>query len=543
MSLTTSTDAAAPQKDRQAILGLVTIFCTYFASIYFFRGSSVTAPKIAADLDGMALYSWAISLPSLSAAIATLVFGKLSDMHGRRKLMLAAVLFYLAGAIMGSFSQDYVFFIVASVILSAGQAALTPLCFSVIGDLYAPAERSRWSGLLQIPAGIAALTVPTLVGMITDSLGWRYFFWISVFFAVISGFLVYLGIPSTSKRAAHKFDLTGSFLLAAASATMIIGFSWAGSEYSWTSIRVIGLFVTSLSFWTIFLCVESRLDEPMLDPQVFRNRRFLTAALAGFISYFGFLGVLRYYPLFLQGVQGTSATLSGMVITPFGILMAFIGVPTGYLLARTKRYKWMYVTGYGILTGAIFAMVPFDIETPLWLGILVTALAGLGLGSIPTINTLVAQFSVPKRLLGVAVGAMFFFVFMGGAIGPAILGSAMNAAYEKAWLSDRPPELSQIADQDALLTLTNPRVLLQPEAMESLDRAINEAGENQPDLFEKTIQSLRNSLKISLRTVFLINAVCTLISFLLILTIPEIPIDVVTPDKKRKNKNWRVGPK
>ena len=156
MSLPKSTDTAAPAKHKQAVLGLVTIFCTYFASIYFFRGSSVTAPKIAADLDGMALYSWAISLPSLSAAIATLVFGKLSDTYGRRKILLSAILFYLIGAILAGFSQDYIFFIGASVILSAGQAALTPLCFSVIGDLYAPAERSRWSGLLQIPAGIAA---------------------------------------------------------------------------------------------------------------------------------------------------------------------------------------------------------------------------------------------------------------------------------------------------------------------------------------------------------------------------------------------------
>jgi len=533
VSLTNSTDTAAPEKHRQAVLGLVTIFCTYFASVYFFRGSSVTAPKIAADLDGMALYSWAISLPALSAAIATLVFGKLSDMHGRRNLLLLAILFYLVGAILAGFSRDYVFFIVASVILSAGQAALTPLCFSVIGDLYAPAERSRWSGLLQIPAGIAALTVPFLVGILTDSFGWQYFFWISVFFAVTSGFLVFLGIPSTSKRAAHNFDLSGSLLLAVASATMIIGFSWAGSEYSWTSIRIIGLFVVSLSFWTIFLCVESRLDEPLLDPQVFRNRRFLTAALAGFVSYLGLLGVLRYYPLFLQGVQGTSAALSGMIITPFGMFMAFIGVPTGYLLARTKRYKWMYVTGYGILTGAMFAMVPFDIDTPLWLGVLVTALAGFGLGSIPTINTLVAQFAVPKRLLGVAVGAMFFFVFMGGAIGPAILGSAMNATYDKTWHSSQPSELGQIADQDTLSSLADPRVLLSPEAMKSLDAALSAAGEQSSELFDKTVQALRDSLKTSLRTVFLINAICTLISFLLILTIPEVPIDVETLDKRR----------
>jgi len=214
-------------------------------------------------------------------------------------------------------------------------------------------------------------------------------------------------------------------------------------------------------------------------------------------------------------------------------LMAFIGVPTGYLLARTKRYKWMYIIGYGILTAAMFAMVPFDRETPLWMGVLVTSVAGFGLGSIPTINTLVAQFAVPKRLLGVAVGAMFFFVFMGGAIGPAILGSAMNATYEKTWQSKQPPELRRIADEATLSSLADPRVLLEPEAMKSLESALNVAGENNSQLFSKTIQALRDSLKTSLRKVFLLNAICTLISFLLILTIPEVSIDVETKDQKK----------
>jgi len=526
-------DAEATAKRRQATLGLVTIFCTYFASIYFFRGSSVTAPKIAADLDGMSLYSWAISLPALAAAIATLVFGKLSDMHGRRKLLLLAIFLYLAGAVMAGFSRDYVFFIVASVILSSGQAALVPLCFSVIGDLYAPTERSRWSGLLQIPAGIAALTVPYLVGVMTDNLNWRYFFWTSAILALASGFLLYSGIPSVSKRETHKFDLPGLFLLAVASGTLIIGFSWAGSEYSWISTRIIGLFVASLCFWIIFLWFENRAKEPMLDPQVFRNRRFLTAAGAGFISYFGLLGVLRYYPLFLQGVQDFDATITGLIVTPFGILMAFIGVPTGYLLARTKRYKWMYITGYGILTAAMFAMVPFDTETPWWIGVLITALAGFGLGAIPTMNTLVAQFSVPKRLLGVAVGAMFFFVFMGGAIGPAILGSAMNASYEKTLQSRLPPELNRIADEATLSSLVDSRVLVSPEAKASLEKALVQDDGQGRELFDKTVLALRDSLKKSLRTVFLMNAICVLISFLLILTIPEVPIDVETKDKKQ----------
>ena len=237
------------------------------------------------------------------------------------------------------------------------------------------------------------------------------------------------------------------------------------------------------------------------------------------------LVVTMYYPLFLQGVQGTSASLSGQVITPFGIIMAFMGVPTGFLIAKTKRYKWMLITGYTIITCTTFAMVAFNAGTPIWLGVLVTAITGFGLGAIPTINTLVSQFAVPKRLLGVAVGAIFAFVFMGNAIAPAILGSAMNQTYTKTLQESLPAELNQILDEEALASMANPRVLLSQEAMATLEKEFNGAGARGPALFSETIQAIRNSLEASLKMIFLISAITTLASWLLILTIPEVPIE------------------
>ena len=453
---------------RQTTLALVAVFTTYSATSFYTQGLNVASPKIAADLNGMALYSWAISLPALAAAFVTLVFGKLSDMYGRRIILMVSLVFFLAGAILAAVSQTFVFNIAARVVLALGQGALPPLCFSVIGDLFPPAERSKWSGLLRIPSGITAIISPTMVGMITDGLSWRYLFWITAPLALISGVLVLFVMPSLTRRAAHKIDFLGSFLLAIASATMILGFSWAGTTYAWKSIQIIGLLAVSVAFWAIFLWVEGRAAEPMLDPQVLTNRTFLTAAVSGFISFFGLLGITVYYPLFLQGVQGASATLTGKILTPFSVLLAFMGVPAGFLLGRTKRYKWMYIAGYAILTGAMFGMVAFDVGTPVWLGVLVIAMAGLGLGAIPTINALVAQFAVPKRLLGVAVGAVFFFVITGRAIAPAILGSAMNATYAKTLDRLLPAELSQVADKATLASLADPRVLLSPDAMVAL---------------------------------------------------------------------------
>jgi len=517
---------------RRATLGLVAVFVTYFASSYFFRGSGVTLPKIAADLNGMHLYSWAISLPALASAFVTLIFGKLSDMYGRRIMLIISLVLYMVGAILAAVSETFLFFITARIIISLGQGALPPLCFSVIGDLYSPAERSKWSGFLQIPAGVAAMVVPTSVGMLTDSLSWRYFLWIAVLLVLIGGVLVLIGIPALSKRTEHKIDFSGSYLLAVASSTMILAFSWAGSVYPWASLPIIGLLGLSFVAWSIFLFIEGRADEPMLDLQVLTNRTFLIAAVAALISYFSCLAMLMYFPLFLQGVQGKTATMTGQLITPFSALMSFTGVPAGILLSRTKRYKPMYIIGYGILTVATFAAVMFDVGTPAWLEILVVAFAGLGLGAIPTMNTLVAQFALPKRLLGSAVGAMFFFVFMGGAIAPAILGSAMNGEYAKTLQKSLPPELNQVMDAKTLASLADPRILLSSTAMTELEKAFGEFGDRGPALFAKTVHGIRSSLQAALRYVFLIGAVMSILSFLLILVIPEVSIEAEVQDKR-----------
>jgi MFS family permease len=521
-------DAASGQplaSKKNPVLVLVAVFVTYFATIYFFRGIGVSLPKVAADLNGMHLYSWSISLPALAASFATLLFGKLSDVYGRRILLLVSLSLYLGGAILSAISRDFAFFIAVRMILSLGQGALSSLCFATIGDSYAPVERSRWSGLLQIPAGIAAIIGPTMVGMITDRLSWRYFFGLTALLAAISLVLVTGGVTSPVKRVARKIDYLGSCLLALTLGVMIVAFSWAGDTYAWASIHIIGLLAVSAVLWIILLWVESKAEEPILDPQVVTNRTFLTAAFAGLLSYFGMLAITMYYPLFLQGIQGTSASLSGKIITPFGILMAFLGVPTGFLIAKTKRYKWMLIGGYTIITCMTFAMVSFHSGTPIWLGVLVTTVAGIGLGAIPTINTLVSQFAVPKNLLGMAVGAIFAFVFMGNAIAPAILGSAMNQVYTDTLQASLPVELNRALDEAALASLANPRVLLSNQAMTALERSCNSIGDRGPELFEKTVKAIRSSFEASLKMVFLIAAVTTLASWFLILTIPEVPID------------------
>jgi MFS family permease len=517
---------------KQVVWGLIAIFSLQFTISFFLQTLVIAGPRMAADLNGMSLYSWSLSIPGLAAAFVTLLFSKFSDMYGRRFMLLICMVLSIAGTVCSALAPTYVILIAGNTLSRLGTGALMPLLYSVLGDMFEPVARSRWVGLLRIPQGILALLGPTIGGWFVDNLSWRHLYWLGVPLLVLCLCMVPMGVPSTGKIARRKIDVRGAILVAIASSATILGLSFAGTTYSWASPQILCLLGMALLFWVLFFRAEGNAEEPIMDPQVFRNRIFLTIAVSGMLSFIGLTALMNYYPFFLQGVKGISVMRSGQMLTPFSILMAFVGLPTGFVLARTKRYKWMFVSGYGVLTAAIFGIVFFDSGTPVSVAVLVPTLAGLGLGTIPTINTLVVQWAVPKRLLGASMGALFFSITLGTAIAPAILGTAMNTAYAKKLETALPAGLNQIADKSTITALGDPKALLSPAAMKALEASFAKEGSNGTVLFQQTVEAIRNSMEAGLRVVFLLGAVTMLISFLLIATVPEVSMDAVIEDKK-----------
>lgn len=456
-----------PEAKRKIAIGLWAIFITQFVSFLFINARNIAQPTMIAELDGMSLFAWLIALPALSGAAATLLFGKLSDMYGRRTILLISMTIFGLGLVLTTRSTSMAFLVAAATFMSIGHFPIIPLCFSVIGDLFPAAERARWTGLLNIPTGIAAAIGPVLGGVFSESvMGWRGLYWGTVPLLLIAGGLVVVALPKEGQSVKPKIDVWGTAVMLIATTSLIFGFSWLGAPGK-LGLGVILLFVSTAA-WFGFIQIEKQAEAPILDPQVLFNRVFITAAGTGFLSFFGALGILAYSPIFAQDVMQVSPSVSGSMLTPFTVIVALMGIMAGILLARTRKYKWMYNIGYAIVTLAMFTMWRFTATTPVWLYVLVTAVAGFGLGAIPTVNTLVAQFAVPRRLLGVAVGAVFFFQMVGISVAPAILGLAQNSA----------PDL--------------------------------EAG---------------------LKLVFLVGAVAMTVSWLLILTIPEVSLDVEVVDK------------
>ncbi|MDR1727786.1 MAG: MFS transporter [Acidobacteriota bacterium] len=533
---------------RQIFFGVVSIFAVYSCMSYSAQTLGVVRPKMAAELNGMPLYDLAVSIPGLFSAFATLIFGKFSDMYGRRVMLMITMAVTLASTVMSALAPSFVFLIVAGVIGGIGSGAMMTLTFAVVGDLFPMERRGKWIGLLNIPVGVFSLVGPTLGGWVVDnpalglnflpSLGWRYLYWVSLPLMILSLLTIPAGVPSIKGGRRGKIDVLGSLLVFIASSATITGFSLAGS-HPWVSLQVLGLLAVALAFWVLFIKAESRAEEPVLDPRLFRNRSFLTVSLATFLSGFGQMGMLMYFLMFLQGVQQShdfgdfissisqrlfaadigATAVSGMIITPMSVLMAFISVPVGFIMGRSKHFKWIYVVSYTILTVTMAGIVLLDAGSSQWWSVLAAVMAGVGLGSIPPLNTLVVQKAVPQKLLGVSMGAFFFCLMLGSmAIAPAVLGTAQKTAYEKELTASLPAELKT---GDFLTTVGDSKVLLNQEALEALEADF--AAKGDAALFPKTVQAIRDAMAAGVRSVFMVCAVTMLIAFLLICTLSEKP--------------------
>jgi MFS family permease len=509
-------------KQKQIVLGLTTVFLTYFVYSYFLQILLSAYQKIVAELDGMPWYSLGVSIPTLGLAFAMLVVGKLSDMYGRRALFIAALAVSIIGAVLCGWSPTFKILIIARTIFSIGQGGLAPLCFSMLGDMFEPIQRSRWIGLLNIPATLFALIGPPLGGKLVDIHQWRLIFWFGVPLLVICLIMVVFCLSDRTRRAAARIDSRGALLAAVASSTMLLGFSIAGKKigetvYHWDSMQVIGLLGISVVFWLLFFKVESGAEEPILDVQLLKNRAFITLASAGLLSSFGMTGLGVYYPLLLQGIKNISAQDNGYLVIVGTVLMNFMGVPAGLLIARTKRYKWMFILGYGITLTVMIALIFFSAKTPLYLSFVAITFAMVGIGCMPTVNTIVAQYAVPKRLLGVAMGALYFSVMIGQALAPAILGSIMDTKYTSKLQASLPDDLAKATDQSLLLD-TAKRIAFH-------DKLVQQYGNSGEERFDRTISATRNSMEAGLKVIFIIGAVTMLMTFLTICTIPEISLD------------------
>jgi EmrB/QacA subfamily drug resistance transporter len=408
-------------RQKLEILGAILLAMFLFALDQTVVGTAL--PRIVTDLHGNDLYTWAVTVYLLTATISGPIYGKLSDLFGRRPIILGAVGLFLVASILSGLSQSMTQFIVFRGLQGLGGGAVFPVALAVIADLYTPAERGKYLGLFGAVFGLSSLLGPGLGGFITDTWSWHWIFFVNVPIGLVSLAILWRLLPAIRRpEAARNIDYVGAAVFTLAIAPFLVGLTNKQTG-DWADPAVGGLILVGLAFGALFVLVESRAPEPIVPLSLFRVRSFSISVTATLLASFGFFGAIIFLPRWFQTVGGASATESGYSLLPLLAAMIVTAVASGQIVARTGRYRFLLVGSLALLAAGLLLMTNLSATTDrptLWLWMV---LAGIGIGPTLAVFTLVVQNAVPHEEVGVATSSLTFFQQIGGTIGLTIAGT------------------------------------------------------------------------------------------------------------------------
>lgn len=382
-------------------------------------------PRITSELGGIDKLSWVVTAYLLTSTSATPLWGKISDLYGRRPIFQAAIVTFLIGSLLCGLAQDMTQLVLFRALQGIGGGGLFALALSVIGDVIPPRQRGRYQGYFGAVFGVSSVAGPLLGGFFTDGPGWRWIFWINLPIGIAALVVTSFALRMPTVRRDHKIDYLGAATIVAAVSCVLLYLSWRGTDYGWTESWALVLLGAGLLLAGCFVLVEARASEPIIPLRLFGNSVFSLGNVFGFLSGFAMFGTLIYLPLYLQVVKGMSPTVSGLAMLPAvcGIFTSSIG--SGQLITRTGRYKIYPIMGASVLILAQFLLSGLHSDSSMWQIGLCEYLFGFGLGfTMQTITTAI-QNSVQFRDMGTATAATVFFRQMGGAIGAAVFGAIL----------------------------------------------------------------------------------------------------------------------
>jgi EmrB/QacA subfamily drug resistance transporter len=388
-------------------------------------------PIISTDLNGAELYTWAFTIYLLTATISGPIYGKLSDLYGRRPIFIWAVGLFLAASVFAGLSQEMWQFILARGLQGLGGGAVFPIAFAIIADLYPPEERAKYGALFGAVFGLSSVLGPLLGGYVTDTFGWPWIFYLNVPLGLISLFVCWRLLPPIKHpESGRNIDYVGAGLFTAALVPILLGLS-NKRDLEWTDPWVGGLIVLGLVLAAVFVWWETRAVDPIIRPSLFRDRTVTISVASMFLAAFGFFGAIVFLPQWFQVVRGMGATESGLNLLPLVFALIIGATVSGQVAARTGRYKAITFGAFGILAVGLLLLTNLraDTELPiLWLWMVV---AGLGVGPSFALFAALVQNNVEPRQIGSATASLTFFQQIGGTIGLTIAGTLLADSLTK----------------------------------------------------------------------------------------------------------------
>jgi EmrB/QacA subfamily drug resistance transporter len=458
-------------------------------------------PRIVADLKGFEHLSWVVTAYLLASTVTVPLYGKLSDLYGRRSMFIVAISLFLAGSALSGLAQSMTQLILFRGLQGLGAGGIIPLALIVIGDLFSPRERGRYQGFTGAVFGLSSVVGPLLGGYLTDQVSWRWIFYINLPLGAIALFVIATGMKLPFTRREHRIDFTGAAVLSAAVAALVLLAEWGGTRYAWGSPTIVGLGIAGAVLLGLFVVVESRAKEPILPLSLFRNGIFRVSNAAALVLGAAMFGTIVYIPVFVETVIGSSATNAGVVLIPMMLSIVASVVISGQLVTRTGRYRVFPILGSVVMGVGVLLLTRLDIHATNAQTTIAMVVVGAGIGQMMQVYTLAVQNAARREEMGVATAATQFFRSIGGTFGVALYGALLASRFAS----------EMVARLGAAATGVSAQSLLQ-------------GGLGGPRLSPRIALAARESLASAVHSVFVWALPLVVIALVLALLLREIPL-------------------
>jgi len=388
---------------------------------------STALPTIVGEFGGLQHLSWVITAYLLTSTASVPLYGKLSDLYGRKLLFQVAIAVFLAGSLLSGAAQSMLQLILFRGVQGLGGGGIMAMAMAIIGDIVSPRERGRYQGYTGAVWAFSSVVGPLLGGLFTDQLTWRWVFYINLPLGVLALVVTSAVLKLPFRRLEHRIDYLGSALMVAGVSCLLLVSSWGGTEYAWTSRVILALAAAGVVLLGLFVLQETRAEEPLLPLRLFRDRIFSVASGIGLIVGAAMFGAIAFLPVYLQVVKGDSATVSGLRLVPLMLGVVGSSVTSGILISRSGRYRFYPIAGMAVVIGGMALMTRLTEHTSLLEVSAYMLVLGVGVGMVMQVIVLAVQNSADYRDLGTATAGVNFFRSMGSAFGVAIFGTILTS--------------------------------------------------------------------------------------------------------------------